>query len=148
MYDAVRFVETPQPDWIEAPAEHSGTLVVVCGLPGAGNTTLGWRLEVEHAAVRLCPDEWMAALDVDVFDERTRTLVEQLQWQLAQRLLQLGQLIVIEWGTWARDERDALRTGAPRLGRPSSSVSLISLTTCCGTEFAPARPNVQVADDR
>ena len=55
-------------------------------------------------------------VDVDIFDERTRTLVEQLQWQLAQRLLQLGQLVVIEWGTRARDERDALRKGARALG--------------------------------
>jgi predicted kinase len=113
---AVRFVETPEPDWIEAPAEHSGRLVVICGLPGSGKTTLGRRLEVEHGAIRLCPDEWMAAQDVDVFDERARTLVEQLQWQLAQRLLQLGQLVVIEWGAWARDERDALREGARALG--------------------------------
>jgi predicted kinase len=114
--NAVRFVKTPEPDWIDEPGEHSGRLVVVCGLPGSGKTTLGRRLEVEHGAIRLSPDEWMDALDVDVFDERTRTLVEQLQWQLAQRLLQLGQLVVIEWGTWARHERDALRRGARALG--------------------------------
>ena len=113
---AVRFVETPEPDWIEEPAGHSARLVVVCGLPGSGKTTLGRRLEVEHGAIRLCPEEWMAALDVDVFDARTRTLVEQLQWQLAQRLLQLGQLVVIEWGTWERAERDALRKAARALG--------------------------------
>jgi predicted kinase len=114
--NAVRFVETPEPDWIDEPGQHYGRLVVVCGLPCSGKTTLGRRLEVGHGAIRLSPDEWMAALDVDVFDERTRTLVEQLQWQLAQRLLQLGQLVVIEWGTWARDERDALREGARALG--------------------------------
>ena len=113
---AVRFVETPEPDWIDEPGRHSGRLIVVCGLPGSGKTTLGRRLEVEHGAVRLSPDEWMAALDVDVLDERTRTLVEQLQWQLAQRLLQLGQLVVIEWGTWARDERDGLRKRTRALG--------------------------------
>ncbi len=30
--------------------------------------------------------------------------------------LRLGQNVVIEWGTWARSERDALRTGARELG--------------------------------
>jgi predicted kinase len=37
----------------------------MCGLPGSGKTTLGKRLAVEVPAVRLCPDEWMAALGVD-----------------------------------------------------------------------------------
>jgi predicted kinase len=35
---------------------------------------------------------------------------------LAQRLLTLGQIVVIEWGTWGRSERDALRLGAQALG--------------------------------
>jgi predicted kinase len=114
--DAVRFVETPEPDWIEARGDEAGRLVVVCGLPGSGKTTLGRRLELEYGAIRLCPDEWMATLGVDVFDEGARELVEQLQWRLAHRLLELGQVVVIEWGTWARHERDALRRAARALG--------------------------------
>lgn len=114
--NAVRFVETPEPDWVQEPGDPSGRLVVVCGLPGSGKTTLGRRLEFEYGATRLSPDEWMAALDVDVFDEQTRALVEQVQWRLAQRLLQLGQVVVMKWGTWAREERDALREGARALG--------------------------------
>jgi predicted kinase len=94
----------------------AGRLVIVCGLPGAGKTTLAKHLESAYAAVRLCPDEWMAALGVDLFAEATRTRIEQLQWQLAQRILQLGGAAVIEWGTWGRDERHALRNGARALG--------------------------------
>lgn len=94
----------------------AGRLVIVCGLPGSGKTTVATRLEAEYAAVRLCPDEWMAALGIDLFDEQMRDRVEQLQWRFAQRLLQLGQVVVIEWGTWGRDERDALREGARAQG--------------------------------
>ena len=38
-----------------------------------------------------------------------------LQWSLARRLLELRQVVVIEWGTWAREERDVLREGARAL---------------------------------
>ena len=31
--NAVRFVETPEPDWIQEPGDPSGRLVVVCGNP-------------------------------------------------------------------------------------------------------------------
>jgi predicted kinase len=94
----------------------AGRLVIVCGLPGSGKTTLAKHLESAYAAVRLCPDDWMVALGIDLFAEATRARIEQLQWQLAQRILQIGGAVVIEWGTWGRDERDALRSGARALG--------------------------------
>lgn len=90
--------------------------MIVCGLPGSGKTTLAKRLEEELDAVRFCPDEWLAALGVDLFDGVMRDRVEQLQWRFASRVLQLGQAAVIEWGTWGRDERDALREGARAQG--------------------------------
>ena len=46
-----------------------GTLVVVCGLPGAGKTTVARRMERERAGVRLAPDEWMEALGMGIWDE-------------------------------------------------------------------------------
>ena len=64
----------------------------------------------------MSPDEWMEVLGVDFFDEGARGRIERLQWQLARRLLELGLIVVIEWGTWGRDERDALREGARALG--------------------------------
>jgi predicted kinase len=45
-----------------------------------------------------------------------RAKVEQLQWQLTKRLLELRQVVIIEWGTWGRDERDSLREGARAQG--------------------------------
>jgi predicted kinase len=90
-------------------------LVIVCGLPGSGKTTHAKQLESQLRAIRLCPDEWLDALEVDR-DEATRARVEALQWKLAQDLLAYGQTVIIEWGTWARSERDALRLGARTLG--------------------------------
>jgi predicted kinase len=91
-------------------------LIIVCGLPGAGKTTLAKKLERDLWAVRLCPDEWMEKLAIDLWDEARRTKIESLQWKLGQQLLGLGQIIIIEWGTWGRSERDVLRNEARALG--------------------------------
>ena len=91
-------------------------LVLVCGLPGAGKTTLARRLEAELPAVRLCPDEWLAALGIDLRDEATRERLEAQFWRLAQRLLALGQSVILESGFWLRSDRDEKRLGARALG--------------------------------
>ena len=90
--------------------------MIVCGLPGSGKTTFAKRLEERLGAVRLAPDEWMDALAIDLYDEESRARIEALQWKLGQELLKLGLVVIIEWGTWGRSERDALREGARKLG--------------------------------
>ena len=93
----------------------SPTLILVCGLPGSGKTTHARRLEIETGAIRFCPDEWMQALAVDLYDEDRRARIEALQWHVGQQLLAQGASVIIEWGTWARSERDALRLRAHAL---------------------------------
>lgn len=58
----------------------------------------------------------MDALSIDLYDEERRAKIEALQWKIAQQLLALGLIVIIEWGTWGRSERDALRLGARELG--------------------------------
>jgi predicted kinase len=93
-----------------------GRLIIVCGLPGSGKTTHAKQLQAGSRAIRLSPDEWMDALSLDIWDEDRREKIEGLQWQVGQQLLNLGLTVIIEWGTWGRSERDALRLRARELG--------------------------------
>jgi predicted kinase len=93
-----------------------GRLILICGLPGSGKTTLGKTLESRLRAVRFSPDEWMEALSIDLYDEQRREKIEALQWKWGQELLALGLTVIIEWGTWGRSERDTLRLRARTLG--------------------------------
>ncbi len=101
-------------------------LIIVCGLPGSGKTTHAIAREQELGAIRLNPDEWLLALSLSLHDEDKRAQIEALQWMQAQRLLALGQTVVIEWGTWGKSERDTLRLGARALG---AAVELHYLST-------------------
>jgi predicted kinase len=91
-------------------------LIIVCGLPGSGKTTHATALADQLGAIRMSADDWMDAMGVSLWDADTRGDVEQLQWQLTQELLRDGHTVIIEWGTWARSERDALREGARHVG--------------------------------
>lgn len=94
----------------------SGRLIIVSGLPGSGKTTYALQLEERLRAIRFCPDEWMATLSVDIWNESIRAKIEAIQWQLGQQLLGQGLTVIIEWGTWGRSERDILRQRARELG--------------------------------
>lgn len=91
-------------------------LVLLCGLPASGKTTLARELADAYGAVRLNPDEWELALGVDPFDAGFQARLEAAFWELTQRLLTLGTSVVLEWGFWARSERDEKRVSARALG--------------------------------
>jgi predicted kinase len=90
-------------------------LILTCGLPGAGKTTLAEQLAAQRHAVRLTKDEWLWALGATPWDEPTRERVEQQLWRLAQEILRLGLSVVLDFGLWARVERDEMRNAARAL---------------------------------
>ena len=89
---------------------------MLCGLPASGKTTLAREIADAYGAMRLDPDAWESALGVDPFDEGFQARLEAAFWELAQRLLVLGTSVVLEWGFWARSERDEKREAARTLG--------------------------------
>ena len=91
-------------------------LILTCGLPGAGKTTLARQLAADRSAVCLTKDEWLTALGSNPWDEPTREKVEHELWNLAQEVLRLGVSVVLDLGLWARIERDEMRSAARGLG--------------------------------
>jgi len=101
-------------------------------LPGSGKTTTAKQLALHRRGFRLGPDEWMTALGANLWDSRMRERIESLQWSVAQDLLQIGMTVIIEWGTWARTERDALRLRARELGASVELQYLEVRSMSCG----------------
>lgn len=95
---------------------YQGRLVVITGLPGSGKTTLATELATSMPAVRMCPDDWMRSSGIDLWDAGVRSRTEQFQLDLALDMLRAGDNVIIEWGVWAREERDALRDAARAVG--------------------------------
>ena len=99
------------------------TLHLLVGLRCSGKSTLARTLEHAHAALRLTPDAWQRrrfGQDAAAPQHNARhTLIETLQWEVASRALALGINVILDYGFWAREERDDFRARAKQLGARS-----------------------------
>ena len=99
------------------------TVHFMVGLPCSGKTTLARQLEQDHSALRLTPDEWHTRLfgyDVEENEHDARHfLIESMLWDIAARVLVLGVNVIIDFGFWARSEREDYRARAAQLGASS-----------------------------
>jgi predicted kinase len=99
------------------------TLHLIVGLPCSGKTTLAQKLEIERSALRLTPDEWHVRLfgqDAEEPEHDARhNLIETLLWNVASRALVLGMNVILDFGFWAREEREDYRLRAKQLGASS-----------------------------
>ena len=98
-------------------------LIIVCGLPGAGKTTLAKSLEQSLQAIRFSADEWMEALSLDLYNEESRGKIEALQWTLGKELLARGLIVIVEWGP-GEDQTGPVAPGSSSaLALPSNSTT-------------------------
>jgi predicted kinase len=99
------------------------TLHLMVGLPCSGKSTLARKLERELPALRLTPDEWHIQLfgqDADDPEHDARhARIEAMLWPIARRALELGSDVILDYGLWARDEREDYRARAAELGARS-----------------------------
>jgi len=84
-------------------------LYVICGLPGAGKTTRAIAIAKATGAVRLCPDEWLAAMGISLVDYPIRFRLQDHMIQHGEILLRAGVSVIAEFGSWSRLEREAIR---------------------------------------
>jgi predicted kinase len=91
-------------------------LYLVCGLPGAGKTTRSRELLLRVTAVHLCADEWVLGLGMSLVDYEFRAKLQGCMLQHARQLLRSGLSVVIEFGSWSRTERDAIREAGVKEG--------------------------------
>ncbi len=102
------------------------TLYLMVGLPCSGKTTRAKELEDELAAIRLTPDELHVSLfgqdNVDSEHDRRHGLIENMLWQIARRALSLGTNVILDFGFWAKEERDYFRSQARGIGARSEII--------------------------
>jgi predicted kinase len=101
-----------------------GRIIMICGLPGSGKTTLSKELSKKLKAVRLCPDEWIHELNLNSnkVGNDSRDLVEALQISLAENIALKRCNVILENGFWSKAERLEYLT---RLKAKSITVDLI-----------------------
>lgn len=94
----------------------SPTLILFCGLPGAGKTTLAKRLEAQGRGVRICTDDWQAELGVPHADVGFHDRLQRVLYRHALDLLRHGTDVILEDGLWRRTERAEKFTDARAAG--------------------------------
>jgi predicted kinase len=93
-------------------------LVLFCGLPGSGKTTLAKTHEAQGKGIRICTDEWQADLEVKsgaVYDDFHDRLQKRL-YRLTLELLKNHQDVILEDGLRLKQERTEKLADAKKYG--------------------------------
>ena len=97
------------------------TLHLMVGLPCSGKTTYANELSIKENALLLTTDVWHIKLyghdedDLVLHNER-HTCIERIIWGVAERVLEMGGNVILDFGFWSRIERDDFRYRARKLG--------------------------------
>ena len=96
------------------------TLHLMVGLPCSGKTTKAKILEKEYNALVLSTDKWHIKLfGNDTMDEdhdARHSIIEEIEWEIAERILSLGIDVIMDFGFWTKEERMYHKNKAKKLG--------------------------------
>ena len=96
------------------------TLHLMVGLPCSGKTTQAKILEKEYNALVLSTDKYHLKLfGNDAMDENhnaRHSLIEEILWEIAERILSLGVDVIMDFGFWTKEERMYHKKKAKKLG--------------------------------
>lgn len=89
------------------------TVHLICGLPGAGKTTLAKKIEEDQRALRFSLDEWLITLfgRYEITPETHAAHVERVLacrcaiWMMAERALGIGVDVILDDGFFLKEHR-------------------------------------------
>lgn len=81
------------------------TLVLFCGLPGSGKTTIAKQLQKRDGMIRICTDDWMTNLGINLHNNEFRNTLQPMLYSHALHLLDSGVDVILEDGLWSKKER-------------------------------------------
>ncbi len=89
-----------------------GNLILLCGKPGCGKTTLSKHIESRYSAIPFSADDMMLRLfdaieDRELFDSKLQACKEYI-YTLCDKLLPISN-IVLDFGFWKKAERQAIK---------------------------------------
>lgn len=90
------------------------TLVLFCGLPGSGKTTLAKQLEKQGKGIRICTDDWESDLGMNHNPDNFHKKLQKRLYDHALELLRHGQSVILEDGLWMKKEREEKLADARR----------------------------------
>jgi predicted kinase len=92
---------------VDAPGYALSAPIVTffCGLPGSGKSSLARQLEAAGAGIRLCTDDWQAALGVPHAEHGLHDRLQQQLYRHGLDLLRHGVSVILEDGLWTAGER-------------------------------------------
>jgi predicted kinase len=100
--------------------EKMAALHLMIGLPCSGKTTYARELAIRERALLLTPDVWHLKLFGQDFPgpyhDKRHNDIEGIMWDVAKSVLLLGTSVILDFGCWARVERDDFRRRASDLG--------------------------------
>lgn len=119
---------------------HRGVLYFLCGLAGAGKSTLARKISAEKRAVLFCEDQWLANLfgGVRSLDEylQHRARIRALLAQHVPEVLKIGHSVVFDFGGNTVRDRAWIRSVCESAGATTELHYIVADEALCKRRVA------------